>query len=201
MDIKLNVNPTIFSVSTELPPLICDAIRDWESLDETDKIIEYAHAKVNDDKRDSRSSMVKWIHESNWLPSVLLAYVANINRRYFGYELVGYDNETVQFTKYGVGDYYEWHMDEDRNPFELMQNNSGEFVRKLSYTFQLSDPSEYEGGVLEFQNPMNTNEIKVIEKKQGLLTVFDSRVPHRVTEVTSGTRYSLVGWIKGGRFS
>ena len=92
-------------------------------------------------------------------------------------------------------------MDEDRNPFELMQNNSGEFVRKLSYTFQLSDPSEYEGGVLEFQNPMNTNEIQVIEKKQGLLTVFDSRVPHRVTEVTSGTRYSLVGWIKGGRFS
>ena len=74
-------------------------------------------------------------------------------------------------------------------------------VRKLSYTFQLSDPSDYEGGVLEFQNPMNTNEIHVVEKKQGLMTIFDSRVPHRVTEVTSGTRYSLVGWVKGGRFS
>ena len=200
MDVKFNVNPNIFSVSTELPPLICDAIRDWESCSETERIIEYAHAKMNNDVRDGRSSMIKWLHESNWLPSVLLAYVGNINRRYFGYELVGYDNEVIQFTKYGVGDHYDWHLDEDRNPFELMQNNSGEFVRKLSYTFQLSDPNDYEGGVLEFQNPMNTKEVHVIEKKQGLITVFDSRVPHRVTEVTSGTRYSLVSWNLGDPF-
>lgn len=204
MNLRFNVNKTVYSVSTELPGPLCKIIREWMELSETDKIIEYAHAKVGgleDDVVEGRSSMVAWLHETNWLPSMLQWYVGQINSRYFGYELVGYDNETVQLTKYDVGGYYDWHIDEERNPIELMQNNSGEFPRKLSFTLQLSSPDEYEGGDLEFLNPMNTEEKTVINKKQGLLTVFNSRVPHRVTEVTEGTRYSLVGWLKGGRFT
>lgn len=198
---KFNVNKTVYSVDTELPQPLCKIIRDWTELSETDKVIEYAHAKMrkNDDP-SGRSCLTAWIHETKWLPSMLQWYVGQVNSRYFGYQLVGYDNEVCQLTKYNEGDYYDWHMDEDRNPIDLMGENSGEFVRKLSFTLQLSDPSEYEGGDLEFQNPMDTRETTIVKKKQGLLTVFDSRIPHRVTEVTKGTRYSLVGWLKGGRF-
>lgn len=198
---KFNINNTVYSVSTELPLALCEVIREWMELDETDQIIEYAHAKMkNMDDPSGRSCLTAWLHETNWLPSMLQWYIGQVNSRYFGYELVGYDNETVQLTKYNVGDYYEWHMDEDKTPIEQMKDGGGDMIRKLSFTLQLSDPSEYEGGDLEFQNPMNTEERTVVEKKRGLLTVFDSRVPHRVTEVTEGTRYSLVGWLKGGRF-
>lgn len=198
---KFNINNTVYSVSTELPLALCEIIREWMELDETDQIIEYAHAKMKKmDDPSGRSCLTAWLHETNWLPSMLQWYIGQVNSRYFGYELVGYDNETVQLTKYNVGDYYEWHMDEDKTPIEQMKDGGGDMIRKLSFTLQLSDPSEYEGGDLEFQNPMNTEERTVVEKKRGLLTVFDSRVPHRVTEVTEGTRYSLVGWLKGGRF-
>ena len=203
MNLRFNVNKTVYSISTELPLPLCKIVREWMDQSDTDKIIEYAHAKVGglDEVEDGRSSMVAWLHETNWIPSMLQWYIGQVNKRYFGYELVGYDNETVQLTKYDVGDYYDWHIDEQRNPIDLMQENSGEFVRKLSFTLQLSGEGEYEGGDLEFLNPMNTEEKTTIVKKQGLLTVFDSRIPHRVTKVTSGTRYSLVGWLKGGRFT
>ncbi len=72
--------------------------------------------------------------------------------------------------------------------------------RKLSFTLQLSDPSKYEGcnlilnpnDVIESGNP-DANKIR----KQGCLTVFPSWLRHKVTPITRGTRYALVGWVEG----
>jgi PKHD-type hydroxylase len=75
-----------------------------------------------------------------------------------------------------------------------MINNS---PRKLSMVLQLSDPSEYDGGDLEFY--VQSEPIKA-EKKKGIVYVFPSWVLHRVTPVTRGTRRSLVMWIAGPKF-
>jgi PKHD-type hydroxylase len=36
--------------------------------------------------------------------------------------------------------------------------------------------------------------------KKGTVIAFPSFIPHRVTELTSGVRKSLVGWIEGPKF-
>jgi len=74
----------------------------------------------------------------------------------------------------------------------------GELVRKLSFSLQLSDPEDYEGGELEFLD--NQDEPFFAPKQKGTIVVFDSRVKHRVRKVTNGLRKSIVGWVVGPRW-
>ena len=84
---------------------------------------------------------------------------------------------------------FDWHIDE-MNP-----RKDGK-IRKLSMSILLNDPSEYEGGVLEFNTPNGLFQCKELNQA-GSLVVFPSNVSHRVTPVTKGTRYSLVSWSLG----
>ena len=76
-------------------------------------------------------------------------------------------------------------------------------IRKISTTISLNDPSEYEGGNLEFDlGPHRTDRFHTCTeiRPKGSIIVFPSHVYHRVTPVTSGTRYSLVSWSLGAPF-
>ena len=72
--------------------------------------------------------------------------------------------------------------------------------RKLSMVIQLSDPKDYEGGILEIHAnehyPPPPDELK----RRGTIVVFPSFLRHRVIPVTKGVRYSLVAWIEGPHF-
>ena len=74
-------------------------------------------------------------------------------------------------------------------------------VRKISMTVNLVDGNEYEGGNLEFDfGAVNGKDrIKTCDeiRPKGSLTVFPSFIPHRVTPITQGVRYSLVLWSLG----
>ena len=72
-------------------------------------------------------------------------------------------------------------------------------TRKLSFTLQLSDPKDYEGGDLQFYDGVNTS-INHKLREKGLLTVFPSFTWHQITPITKGTRYALVGWVHGETF-
>jgi PKHD-type hydroxylase len=80
-------------------------------------------------------------------------------------------------------------------------------IRKLSFSCQLSDPNDYEGGELEFAIPeiinskikINTFSVKEFLPK-GSIIVFPSYIWHRVKSVTKGVRYSLVSWVLGYPF-
>jgi PKHD-type hydroxylase len=63
---------------------------------------------------------------------------------------------------------------------------------------QLSDPVDYEGGVLELR-PHGKDIIKM-RKQRGLIVAFPSWTLHQVTPVTQGNRQSLVAWISGPPF-
>ena len=73
----------------------------------------------------------------------------------------------------------------------------GNIQRKLSFTIQLSDEKDYDGGDL----CCYVSE-KLIEasKKKGSISFFPSFLLHEVKEVTRGKRCSLVGWVHGPRF-
>jgi len=90
-------------------------------------------------------------------------------------------NPNFQFTQYNVGEYYSWHSD---GP-EIERENE----RYCSIVIQLND--EYTGGKLELKD---NNNIITFEKGVGNLFIFLSKYIHRVSEVESGTRYSLVNW-------
>jgi Rps23 Pro-64 3,4-dihydroxylase Tpa1-like proline 4-hydroxylase len=101
-----------------------------------------------------------------------------------GFEL-NYRDSKFQFTKYGVGDYFNWHKD-------VIGDIITQKDRYCSMVIQLNN--DYEDGNLEIKLP-NDNETIIVEKGIGNLIVFLSDMEHRVTNITSGNRYTLVNWI------
>jgi PKHD-type hydroxylase len=133
-----------------------------------------------------RSSKVSWMYEDDWICSIFAHYFHIANKEEWEYELNGLDG--IQITRYDVNDHYAWHSD-----YGTAEDDR--YTRKLSATILVTDPSEYEGGDLEFIDYHNN--LVVAPRQKGTMVVFDSRVPHRVTPVTKGQRISLVTWMLG----
>ena len=139
--------------------------------------------------KETRNSKVRFIgsEEMRWVYERVTHIVNHLNEECFGFDLFSF-GEDLQFTEYEapVG-MYTTHVD------KFM----GGVPRKLSIVIQLSDPKLYEGG--DFQL-MDSKDPFPLPRTRGTLLAFPSFTPHRVTEVTKGTRYSLVGWITGPKF-
>ena len=133
-----------------------------------------------------RDSKISWMYEDDWVSSIFAHYFNIANKEQWEYDLNGLDG--IQITRYDEGDHYTWHSD-----YGTTEDNR--FTRKLSATLLVTDPSEYEGGELEFIDYHNN--IVIAPSVKGTMIIFDSRIPHRVRPVTKGTRISLVGWMLG----
>lgn len=68
-------------------------------------------------------------------------------------------------------------------------------IRRLSFTILLNNKEDFKGG--EFEVYEGKNGIIVKEQEIGNILVFPSYVMHKVSPVTKGERYSLVGWVTG----
>ena len=140
--------------------------------------------------KEVRKSSVAWIDanpDSEWLYKKLVDLVSHANSVNFNLNLVGF--EMLQFTFYdsSVKGFYGTHVDTFSQTINYLN-------RKLSFSVQLSDPSEYDGGEL-FIEPLNE---KIEAKKtKGSITFFESTERHQVMPVTRGSRYALVGWVSG----
>ena len=101
------------------------------------------------------------------------------------------DNIDWQLAEYKEGDHFKTHRDvhPDTRTF------NAKVIRKVSVTVQLTDPDEYEGGVLRL--PIDSDMIQHAPKAIGDVTIFPSWYSHGVTKITKGTRYALVGWQQG----
>ena len=96
-------------------------------------------------------------------------------------------NITLTYVEYrekvsGLG----WHLDIKDFPYNL---------RKLSFSINLNNPNEYEGGDLEFKDLEKGMDVS--PKSQGGITIFPSFLSHRVTPITKGIRKVLVGFVEG----
>jgi PKHD-type hydroxylase len=141
-----------------------------------------------------RRSGLHWLPnttETQWVFEILGHAVSSLNAQFFKFNLIGF-GEQIQLTNYDESEQgmYGWHID--------MGPNTNAPCRKLSIVMQLSDPVEYEGGVLELQTS-GKNVIKM-RKQRGLIVAFPSWTLHQVTPVTQGNRQSLVAWISGPPF-
>jgi PKHD-type hydroxylase len=122
--------------------------------------------------------------ESDWLFARFDAVITRLNQEY-RFDLQGF-YEGVQVASYEGGGHYDWHMD---------LGTEFASVRKLSLSVQLSAPSDYDDGELEF---LHTGDCA--SREQGTLIAFPSYLVHRVRPVSRGRRWSLVSWIAGPPF-
>jgi PKHD-type hydroxylase len=106
----------------------------------------------------------------------------------WGYSLSSQENTQLGRYKSTDEGYYDWHI--DATPPE------NGIQRKLSISILLNDPSEFEGGILQFKGVEDQN----VLAKQGSIIVFPSFIEHKVTPVTKGVRYSAVTWASGPSF-
>lgn len=162
-----------------------DAAGVYGSTDSKDKIMHTSFRKTN----------IAWIPKGTVVEKLLHSHVGLANMQ-AGWNFTVTDMEPAQFSEYKKGHFYNWHKDVSVN------NNTPH--RKLSISVNLSDPKDYEGGDLEMRNYWGSQDLKMPTaelRKQGTVIVFPSMLMHRVTEVTKGTRYSLVQWYSGPQFT
>lgn len=143
---------------------------------------------------ERRSNKVAWVGmkpEVVHIWEALANIVAEVNSRYFHYDLTGF-HEPMQLSMYEEQsqDHYTWHIDGSPSDRRV--------PRKLSMAMLLSDPSEFEGG--EFQVKTHNDIEQTLECKKGRAWFFPSYMLHRVTPVTKGIRRSLVLWVGGPEF-
>lgn len=108
------------------------------------------------------------------------------NREAFEYDLSG--SFEIQLMHYKPGDGFDWHCDYGLSAYDGQD-------RKLSFTLQLSEAWDYNGGELQIRDWCGVPSL--LSKECGAFIVFDSRVPHKVKRITSGERYSIVAWAHG----
>ena len=160
--------------------------------------------------KQKRDSHVVWMSEP-WIYNTIHPFIREANIK-AGWNFQWDWTEPCQFTKYGLNQFYGWHMDSWDNSYTTHESSNQSMqgkIRKLSAICQLVDPSEYEGGQVEFDlrtyEPHLRDESQhIIELKElrpkGTIIVFPSHIWHRVQPVTKGTRYSLVIWNLGDPF-
>lgn len=110
------------------------------------------------------------------------------NIEIYDFNLMGIiDQDFPQVFKYSENNFYKMHL-------EL---NPSAPSRKLSFIINLSDPSTYTGGELEFLNVDTTDGVL---QEQGACFTFPSYLPYKINPVTTGTRHIIVGHVHGAVF-
>lgn len=171
-----------FDVPSAFTPAECDAIvalgarRPLEPATVWNGTHDHVDARVRTAERClwRRDSDTAWIHDR--LDALFAVAAARFETE------VDPVFEDIQLIRYGVGAHFQtWHSDAGTDRYE---------ARRISASVELSDASDYEGGVLEIAPAMGL--ARTLPRGGGRL--FASRMIHRVTPVTRGVRYALVAW-------
>ena len=140
-----------------------------------------------------RRADLAWVDdlpEAGWIMDRMVRVVADANRAAFDFALDDFA-ESAQIARYSAAGqgHFDWHSDIGTGALAAR--------RKLTIVVQLSDPADYQGGLLQIQPDSH---VQTANQAQGSATVFPSFVLHRVTPVTQGTRWSLTLWAHGPAF-
>jgi len=129
------------------------------------------------------------------LANYIHKFLVDLNDKHFKFKLKGipsFDAPSRFEYLATEGGKFDEHI--DIGPDELS-------TRKLSYSIQLSNSDEYEGGDLVFwPDDNNTTEMSKMMRQRGTIIVFPSYKVHAITPVTKGIRNCIVGWMHGDAF-
>jgi PKHD-type hydroxylase len=136
-------------------------------------------------RRSAWSTTIARQQTTEWIFERLHRLCVKANRHY-GFDVEALSSDLL-FARYREEDHFDWHID-------LGEDTIAD--RKISVAVQLSDEKDFTGGAWQFMYDETTN----VTSEQGGAVVFPSYLPHRVTNISSGVRYSLVGWLCGPAF-
>jgi PKHD-type hydroxylase len=199
----VNIKHSYYFFKKAIPKKICNQIiKKFSKLN-------LSKGTTKGEVKKIRDSEIIFTSES-FLYDLINPYIHAANKN-AGWNFEWDHTEPLQFTKYALNEHYNWHTDAAPEPYQdKTKKYSYGKIRKLSSVVSLVDRSKYKGG--DFQLDLRNKEIN-FEKKEnqdvrniltlnelneaGTIVVFPSFLWHRVTPVTKGTRYSLVGWSLG----
>lgn len=180
-------------------PMYCQ----WDNFlndNELDTIVNYCEkfdkkpAKTFNDFNKMRKTNIVWItpnNESSWFIERIHWAIKTINEGFYNFDLTHF--EDFQYTCYDeIGSKYDYHYD-------CEFNTKSNILRKLSCVLLLSDVDDFTGGQLQLLTDDEKGNLDV-ELTRGRLVVFPSFIPHRVTDIQSGIRKTLVNWVSGPHF-
>jgi len=136
------------------------------------------------------------ITNNDYIVKYINEFIKKINTKFYKFDIVDLHGEDLpkrfEYSSVENGKFDE-HMDIGNNPLSS--------TRKISYSIQLTDSNEYEGGDLMFW-PVTKEapEMKRIRRQKGSIILFPSYMCHAVTPITKGVRNALVGWVNGNAF-
>ena len=143
------------------------------------------------DQPDNRLRPDKCNKDWKWLQDKIHQVVKIVNQGVFHFDIEGADDE-LKLIKYHQGGFYGWHTDFNAGTCS---------VRKLVGIVQLTDPSEYEGGDVQFGiQDKDTKEWYSMNKLKGSLTLFPAFLCHNVVPVSKGKRYVIQELFIGDHF-
>jgi PKHD-type hydroxylase len=146
------------------------------------EFMESHDSKVNDAIRKTTVTFAPYYSP---VGCIMSTHLLEINKHQWNYDISGI--QEIQIGHYEEGGHYDWHPD-------TMTPDENNMQRKLSAVLMLSDPNDYEGGLLEIKDA------ELPKLKQGSIVVFPSPLIHRVTKVTKGNRFTAVAWAVGPAF-
>ncbi|MFN6254417.1 MAG: 2OG-Fe(II) oxygenase [Acetobacteraceae bacterium] len=136
----------------------------------------------------NRNTTVRFAQPDHWFGNMMRGYGLKANQECgWGFDIT--DHEAVQFAHYGVGQHYDWHV--DNFPLAGLPTD-----RKVTVICLMADPSEFEAGELQLRLYSEYTAPLV----KGSIIAFPSILEHRVVPVTSGLRTSATMWLSGPRF-
>ena len=165
----------------------CMWIREWAST-KTSNFASVGTGQQSEVRRETRDVYLYGMPRNDLTDGIfrkILYQVDYANQNAFRFDITGilHDLQILKYT-HETQQHYDWHID-------ISGGNA--YGRKISYSIQLSDGDEYEGGDLEFFDGSAHKAPRTI----GTVALFPSYMAHRVAPVTKGTRWSLVIWIQG----
>ncbi len=143
---------------------------------------------TDDPTRITRTAWLGRDAQTSWIYERMERIARTLNNHIYRFDLTGF-SDLFQYTVYRAeeGGHFDWHIDQIPQPA----------LRKLSFSLQLSDPSDYEGCDLEIHAGTR---IDKVSRARGAVVAFPAYVIHRVTPIRAGTRKALVCWAAGPHF-
>ncbi len=145
---------------------------------------EFNHNAVGSAENVDKSSLALDPASTNYNAIQKVVSVALGENPYFCEAILPRSMNAIQIHKYETGMAYNWHTD---------GVGHGDTQRDIAMTIFLNDPSEYEGGEIEFMLPTGIESYKL---SAGDALCYPANQLHRVNPVTSGTRLVAVTWIQ-----
>jgi PKHD-type hydroxylase len=175
-------------------PEFCDAVISKAlEIDPVVPSLGYANGYKDN---DFRRSIVRWLDPSDarftFLFDAYWKIALLLNREWFNFHIT--DLPPIQFTEYDSEYQGEYKSHQD-----VFWINPTTRHRKVSIVTQLTNPDEYTGGNLEFDFLPEVPPVDDI-RLRGTAIAFPSFIYHKVSPVSAGKRYSLVGWFEGPKF-